>query len=48
MTAETLKTIKVSDDNHRRLSKRGSWGETMDEIIGRVLDALEACEGKKK
>lgn len=36
-----LKNVKVSDETHRRLSKRGQWGQTMDEIIKELLDTVE-------
>jgi hypothetical protein len=38
------KTIVVSDATHKRLLKRGTSGDTMDDVIRQLLDATE---GKK-
>jgi hypothetical protein len=35
------KNISISEINHKRLSKLGQYGETMDDIIGRILDYWE-------
>ena len=33
------KTIKVSETNHKRLKKVGKMHESMDDVIGMLLDA---------
>ncbi len=40
-----LKSLKVSDETHARLTKHGKYGESMDEIISKILDYYE---GKAK
>ena len=32
------KTVNISERNHERLSKVGRYGESMDDIIERLLD----------
>lgn len=39
MTQTTFKTIKVSVDTHEQLKGLGEWGETMDSIIVKCIDA---------
>jgi hypothetical protein len=41
------KNISISDTNHKRLSKLGQYGETMDDIIGRILDYWEKGHNMK-
>lgn len=36
MTKER-KTISISEDTHLKLSKLGTWGESMDDIINRLI-----------
>jgi hypothetical protein len=36
-----LKTIKVSDQNHKELGRLGAWNETMDDIIGKCIEAYK-------
>jgi len=40
-----LKSLKVSEVTHTRLTKHGGYGESMDEIISKLLDYYE---GKSK
>ena len=40
-----VKNIKVTDDIHQKLSRRGRYGMTMNEIIKELLDVVES---KKK
>ena len=40
-----LKSLKVREETHSRLSKHGKYGESMDEIITKILDYYE---GKAK
>lgn len=42
------KTISVSEENWRRLTRRGGYNESMDDIIGSVLDIVEKNEKKKE
>jgi hypothetical protein len=38
------------DDVHRRLTEQGKYGESLSDIVSRVLDELEECrkaKGKK-
>ena len=39
----SMKTIRVSDVNHSRLSNAGLKSETYDDIIGRLLDFYESA-----
>ncbi len=41
MTSSVLKTIKVSDANHKALAKLGTWNESMDSIIGKLIAFYE-------
>lgn len=40
-----VKTLKISDETHKRLTKVGKFGDTFEDIIKRLLDEHE---GKKK
>jgi hypothetical protein len=42
------KTIKVSDQNHRRLANFVTFDRTMDDVIGLCLSAYEEKVGVKK
>lgn len=42
------KTISVSKENYDRLTRRGGYNESMDEIIGHVLDIVEKNEKRKE
>ena len=33
-----MKTLRVRDDTHKELSELGVYGETMDDIIKKVVD----------
>jgi hypothetical protein len=35
------KTIKIKLQTHKRLTKRGTAGDTMDDVITQLLDATE-------
>ncbi|MGH9977319.1 MAG: hypothetical protein ACRD8Z_16035 [Nitrososphaeraceae archaeon] len=41
-------TIKVKKKNHQKLVKHGNWGESLDDILGRVLNELDECEKPKE
>jgi hypothetical protein len=44
-----MKTIKVSDQNHRRLTKHIVYARTLDDVIGLCLTAYEEkVKGMKK
>jgi predicted CopG family antitoxin len=43
-----VKTLKISDETHRRLSKIGVFGETFEDIIIKLLDEYEARKRKEK
>jgi hypothetical protein len=40
-----IKTLKISDETHKRLSKVGTFGDTFEDIIKKLLDFYE---GKTK
>ena len=40
------KTITVKDETHARLQNAGIYGDSMDTIINRALDALEQRQGE--
>lgn len=37
----SMKVIKVKDDTYQKLGKYGSWSDTMDSIIERLLERAE-------
>ncbi|MGH9953223.1 MAG: hypothetical protein ACRD5J_16520 [Nitrososphaeraceae archaeon] len=41
MKRATEKSIKVRDETHKRLLKRGTAGDTMDSVITELLDITE-------
>lgn len=41
-------TIRVSKRNTERLVKAGHFGESFDDVIGRLLDRLDELEAKDK
>jgi len=41
-----VKTLKISDETHARLSKIGVFGETFEDIIIKLLDSYESKKGK--
>ena len=43
-----VKTLKISDETHRRLSKYGSITETYEDVIIKLLDYYEKGKGKIK
>ena len=43
-----VKTLKIPDDLHKRLSKHGSIGQTYADVIQMLLDYYESKERNKK
>lgn len=43
-----VKNIKVKDETHARLGRRGHYFQTMNQIITETLDTLEEFEKGKK
>jgi hypothetical protein len=43
-----VKTLKIPDDLHKRLSKHGSIGQTYADVIKMLLDYYESGKGVKK
>lgn len=43
-----VKTIKVSDQNHRRLARYIVYERTMDDVIGLMLTQYEKIDTEKK
>jgi predicted CopG family antitoxin len=43
-----LKMVRVDDEVHKRLTEVGKYGESLSDIIKRVLDELEECKKSKK
>jgi predicted CopG family antitoxin len=41
-----VKTLKISEETHERLSKLGSIGDTFEDVIKQLLDFYET-KGKK-
>jgi hypothetical protein len=41
-----MKTITVKDETHARIQKAGIYGDSMDVIINRALDALDFVSGE--
>ena len=42
-----VKTIKLDDEVHERLTKHGRFGDTFQDIIIRLLDSYEKVNPKK-
>ena len=42
-----VKTMKIKEDTHERLTSYAKWGETLDTVINRVLNELEECKKSK-
>lgn len=42
-----VKLIKVKDETHKELSKLGTYGDTMDDIINKCIQAYKKHEIKK-
>jgi predicted CopG family antitoxin len=42
-----LKTLKVSDEIHKELSKIGMWGESMDDIVRKLVDYYKKGHSNK-
>jgi predicted CopG family antitoxin len=42
---ELVKTLKISEDTHKRLKKYGPFGDSFDDILNRLMDI---AEGKAK
>lgn len=38
MSTQLTKFIRVKDETHKELSKRGAYGDSMDSIIQRLLE----------
>ena len=36
-----VKTLKISDETHRRLAKHGTIGQTFEDVIKKLLDYYE-------
>lgn len=41
-----MKTLRVSDETHKELAKLGTYGDTMEDIIRKLLDYYQ--RGAKK
>ncbi len=46
--AEGFTTIKVTKQNRERLASHGIYGESLDDILGRILDLIEKKGSLKK
>jgi predicted CopG family antitoxin len=42
-----MKMVRLDDDVHRRLTELGKYGESLSDIVQRVLDELEECKNAK-
>ena len=42
-----VKTMKIKEGTHERLTSYAKWGETLDTVINRILDELEDCKRTK-
>jgi predicted CopG family antitoxin len=45
MQISGMKTIRVSDEMHEALAKLGNYGESMDDIIRRLVTAYHNYTG---
>ena len=41
MEALDMKTIRVSDQTHKELTKLGNYGDSMDDIIKRIVEVYK-------
>ena len=42
-----VKTMKIKDETHARLSKHGNIGDTFDDVVTKLLDHYEKTLRKK-
>ena len=42
-----MKMVRLDDEVHRRLTELGKYGESLSDIVSRVLDELEECKKSK-
>jgi hypothetical protein len=42
-----VKLIKVKDETHKELAKLGNYGDTMDDIITKCIQAYKKMEKQK-
>ncbi len=47
MATEKLKSVKVKEQTHTDLKSLGSWNESMDSIITRLLEVYNRTETNK-
>jgi hypothetical protein len=48
MTEEKKRTIGVTVDTYKELVRVGSYGETMDHIVRKCVEAYKREQGKQK
>jgi predicted CopG family antitoxin len=44
---ELVKTLKINEDTHERLKKHGKFGDSFDDVLNRLMDAVEGKAVKK-
>ena len=40
------KKIRIKKETYNKLTKKGKFGDTIDDIINRILDSIEIEDGK--
>jgi hypothetical protein len=48
MSNETIKTIRIDQEVHDRLSKHGTLKMTFEQVIEKLLDHCESCSRYKE
>ena len=43
-----MKTLRVSDQTHKELTGLGSYSDSMDDIIKKLIESYKKHEGSKK
>ena len=44
---ELVKTLKIKDETHRKLTEVGNFGESFDDVINRVVDFYKKFNKKQ-
>jgi hypothetical protein len=39
----SLKTMKIKDETHKRLTSNAAWGDSLDTILNKLMDEVDEC-----
>ena len=43
-----MKMVRLDDEVHKRLTELGKYGESLSDIVGRILDEVDECRKRSK